>query len=113
MEGDDLVVIEIGDDKGLGGVDIGEHADRVATDAEGVEPRRVGGKIRARGGEEQRILAEQPQPVGDISRRSAKGLAQRGDVEGHVEHVQLIGEDVMAEAIGKHHDAVDRQRAGH
>ena len=110
VERDDLVVVEIGGDEALGGVRVVEDADRVAADAVLVEPGGVGDEVAARGGEDQRIGAEQLQSVRDVAGAAAEELAHLGHVEAHREDVQLVGQDVVLEAIGKHHDAVDRER---
>jgi hypothetical protein len=53
-------------------------------------------------------LAEQLEVVGDVARAPAELAAHLGNQERHVEHVQLVGKDVGAEAVREHHDGVVR-----
>ena len=57
------------------------------------------------------ILAEKFQVVSDVSRGAAEFAPERRHEERDVEDVQLLGEDVIAEAVREHHDGVVRHRA--
>ena len=76
-----------------------------------VEPGGVGAEVATRRGQDQRIGAEQAQVVRDVARAAAEELAQLRHVEAHLQHVELVGQDVVLEAILEDHDVIDRDRA--
>ena len=78
------------------------------------ERRLVGGEIvRADRGAEQRMLAEQRHRVRDVRRGAAATPLETVDEERDVEHVRLLGEDVVAEPPLEHHDGVEGDGSGH
>ncbi len=58
------------------------------------------------------LLAEELQVVGDVAGGAAVLAAHLGRQEADVEDVQLVGEQMIAEAIREHHDGVVRDGAG-
>ena len=83
----------------------------LAADAVLVHPRRVGRKVRAHGAHGRTIAAEQLQVVGDIARAAAELPAHFWHQEGYVQHVYLVGQDVLLELVGEHHDGVVGERS--
>ena len=112
VEGPDLVVVEIRRHEALRRAHVVEHPDGVAADPVPVEPLGVGSEVAADAGEDQRILAELAQVIGDVARHATKVRLEALDVEGHVQDVDLVRQDVVLEAVGKDHDVIERQRAG-
>ena len=109
VEGPDLVVVEVRGDEGLGSPHVGEHPDRVAPDAVAIEPVGVRTEVVPDGREDQRIRTEPAQQEGDVSGDAAEVGVQAFDVEGDVQDVQLVGKDVVLEAVRKHHDVIEGQ----
>jgi hypothetical protein len=50
--------------------------------------------------------AETLEGVGDVGRAAAELALERRGEERHVQHVEAIGEDVVLEVTGEHHDGV-------
>ena len=107
VESGDLVVVEIGGDEGLGGEGAGDLRDVAAGQAEGIETVEVGRGVVADGGHDQRLTAEQFEVVGDITGAAAEFATHFGHEEGDVQDVQLLGQDVIAEAILENHDRIE------
>jgi len=89
-----------------------EHPDGVAADPVPVEPLGVGPKVAADAGEDQRILAELAQVVGDVARHATKVRFEALDVERHVQDVEFVRQDVVLESVGKDHEVIESQRTG-
>ena len=68
--------------------------------------------VLADGRHDQRILAQQLQVVGDVAGGAAVLAAHVRREEADVEDVQLVGEQVVLEAVREHHDGVVGDRAG-
>ena len=111
MERGDLVVVEIGRDERLRGVEIGELLDAVEADAAAREVLAVRREILADGRHRQRIGAEQLEVVGDIAGAAAELAAHARHEERHVQDVHLVRQDVVLELVLEHHDGVVGQRA--
>ena len=78
----------------------------------GLEEAPVVGEVVTGGGDDARRHAEQSQGVGDVAGATAALLAHLLDQEGDVDHVQLVGQDVVLEVAGEDHDVVEGQGAG-
>ena len=72
---------------------------------------RIGRVIVADGRHDQRLAAEHLQVVGDVAGTAAEFAPHVGHQEGDVEDVDLVGQDVVAEAVVEHHDGVVGDRA--
>ncbi len=106
VEGGDLVVLQIGGDHRLRGEGIGQHADMLRADAERAQVVQIRAGILADRRHHHRLAAEQLQAVGDIAGAAAEFAAHAGDQEGHIEHVDLVRQDVFAEPALERHDGV-------
>ena len=111
VKADDLIVVQVRDDVGTRRRLVFEHANPVAADAVPIQPLAVGGEVVPHGGEDDRILSQQAQIEGDVRRGSAEALAKFRNVEGHVQHANLLGQDDVPETTAVDHDGVDRDRA--
>ena len=111
MKGGDLVVVEIGGDERLRGERLVDDLDVLEAEPQGDHPLAVGTEIMAHGCHGQRAVAEQRQPIGDVRGAAAVLAAHLGDEEGHVQDVNLVGEDVGFELIGENQDRVVRHGA--
>ena len=106
----DLVVVDVGGDEGLRGELPVEDAHVPRGEPEVLQALRVGREVVADRGHDLRLLAQELQVVGDVARGAAELAPQVGDHEGDVEDVDLVGEDVLLELVGEHHDGVVGQR---
>ena len=113
MERVDLVVVQVRHDEGLSGERAIHRRHVAAVDAALVHPRGVRAEVLADRTHRQRISAEQLQAIGDVAGAAAKLPTHRRHHEGHVEHVDLVREDVVLEAILEDHDAVVGERAAY
>jgi len=112
MKRGDLVVVQIGGDERLRG-ELARDALHVArVNAQALQPVQIGLAILAHGGHHQRFAAQLLQVVGDVASGAAEFPAHLGGEEAHVEDVQLVGQQVVPEAVGKHHDGVVGNRSG-
>src|SRR5713101_7474191 len=111
MEGRDLVVVQVGGDERLGGERIGHLSHAILLDAELLEPLEVQQGVVADGGHRQWIGAEKLQVVGYIAGATAELPPQLGNEEGHIQDVDLFGQDVLPETAAEYHDVVVRDRA--
>ena len=57
------------------------------------------------------VLAEQPEVVGDVARAAAEVAPHARHEERHVQHVDPVREDLLAEAALEDHDGVEGDRA--
>ena len=110
MERGDLVVVEIGGDERLRGVQVVDHLDVRQVDAATFEVLAVRREILSDRAHRQRFAAEQFQVVADVARTAAEFLAHARHEERHVQHVHLVGQDVVLELILEHHDGVVGER---
>ena len=106
MKGGYLIVVKIRRDEGLCSVSAGDFAHVRARDAERVQPSVIGFCILAHGGHDERLAAQHAQTVGDVGGTAAEFAPQSGYQEGDVEHVDLVGQNVLAEPPLEHHDVV-------
>ncbi len=106
MKCGDLVVVEIGGDECLSRELVVDHRHVAAVDVALVHPAAVAGEVLADGGHGQRIAAEQLEIVGDVTGAASEFLSHLRNQERHAEHVHLVGQDVILEAIVEHHDVV-------
>ncbi len=83
-----------------------ERADVVLLDAELLEPLAIRLEVGADRRHRQRRLTEQLQVVRDIRRATAELAPQLRHEERDVQHVNLVGEDVVLERVLEHHDVV-------
>ena len=112
VEGGDLVVVEIGGDERLGGELAGDLLEQLGADAKLGEALEVRLNVLAHARHHQRLLAQQLQVVGDVARGAAVFAPHLRRQEADVEDVQLVGQQVVPEAVREHHDGVVRDRAG-
>jgi len=102
----DLVVVEVGGDERLGGERLGYLAHVVEVDVEALEALEVEQRIVSNCAHDQGVGAQAFQVVGDIPGAAAELASELGNEKGHVEDVDLLGKDVLAEVAGEHHDVV-------
>ena len=112
VETGDLVVRLVRGDVGPGREFLLHGADALNRDAVLLEPCVVGGEVPAHLAQEDRLLAEQGQVVGDVAARAAEPLVQAVHQETDVQDVNLVGQDMVGEFVGKGHDAVKGKGAG-
>src|SRR5262252_2145398 len=71
--------------------------------------------VRAKVGTHRRhrhpVIAEKREVVGDVARAAAVLAAHLRHEERHVQDMDLVGQDVIGEAIAEHHDGVESERA--
>ena len=113
VERPDLAVLAVGGDEALRRAHVFEHDDAIAPDPVAIEPRGVRAEVGADRGEDQRIGAEHAQVIGDVGGDAAEVCIEARDVERDVQRVHLIRQDVVREAVRKHHDVIERDGAGH
>ncbi len=111
MECGDLVVVEVGRDERLRGIEIGQLLDAIKANLVAREVLAVRREVLADGRHRQRIGAEQLEVVGDVAGAAAELAAHARHQERHVQHVHLVGQDVVLELVLEHHDGVVGQRA--
>ena len=112
VEGGNLVVVLVGDDE-CGGGGFGVHdADVGGGYAGGVQAGEVVVVVGADGGDEAGALAQHSQGVGDVAGGAAEVLAEAGHGEAEVDLVGALRDDVVAEASGEGHYAVDGEGTG-
>jgi hypothetical protein len=111
MESRDLVVVEIGGDESLRRKSARHMAHVRTRQAELVKTIEVRGRIVAHRRHDQRFTAEQHQVVGDIAGATAVFAAHFRDQKGDVQDVNLLGQDMVLEAVREDHDVVESQRA--
>ncbi|MNS81620.1 hypothetical protein D3C72_1153340 [compost metagenome] len=106
VEGGDLVVVQVGGDHGLRREGLGQHADVAGGDLQLAQVFQVGLGIGADGGHHHRVAAEHFQRVGDVAGAAAELAAHAGHQERDVQHMDLVRQDVFAEASVERHDGV-------
>jgi len=107
----DLVVVEVRDDEGLGGERALHRGHVAAVDAALVHPIGIGAKVLPHRAHRQRISPEQLQAIGDVAGAATELPTHLRHKEGHVEHVDLVRQNVILEAILEDHDVVVGERA--
>ena len=112
MEGGDLVVVEVGGDERLRGELARDALELRAAQPERCNRARYGSMSSPTVAMTHRILAQQLQVVGDVAGGAAVLAPHLRREEAYVEDVQLVGEQVVAEAVREHHDGVVGDRAG-
>ena len=106
VKGRNLIGIEIGGDEGLRGKLAVDYGHMPPVDVAFVHPRTVAWKVLAHGRHGQRVTAQQLEIVGNVSGTPAKFLAHLRHQERHAQHMHLVRQDVILEAIVEHHDVV-------
>jgi len=76
-----------------------------------VEALGVGAEVVADRCHDQRLAAQQLQVVGDVAGAAAVFAAHLRHQERHVQHVDLVWQDVMLEVVLEHHDRVEGEGA--
>ena len=112
MKRGDLIVVEVGGDERLRGELSGYALQMLGADAQAAQALEVGPDVLADRRHDERILAEELQVVRDVARGAAIFAAHLRRKKADVEDVQLIGQQVVTEAVGKHHDGVVGDRTG-
>ena len=111
VEGGDLVVVDVGGYEGLRR-ELARHvADVAPRNAQGLQVPLVGPEVVADGRHREGFAAQQPQVVGDVAGHAAELAAHFRHQEGHVQDVHLVGQDVLLELVGEHHDGVVGERS--
>jgi hypothetical protein len=106
VEGRDLIGVEVGRDEGLGAVFPFDDRQVLRGDAGLRHPIAIGLEVRTDSPHGIAGFAQQLEVVGDIARTAAKLAPHLRDEKGHVQHVELVREDVLPETVRKHHDGV-------
>jgi hypothetical protein len=107
----DLVVVQIGGHEALGGVLGFDHAHIIGGNIVITHPLEIGAGIVPHRGHEVSGVAKQPQVIGDVAAAAAELPAHLRHQERHIQHVNLVGKNVVPEAILEHHDGVEGHRA--
>ena len=110
MKRSDLVVVEIGDDESLRRVRAGNDAHAVRSHVLCRQPLQVAAPVVSHGGHHHGLAAEALEVVRDVPRAATPFAPHLADLKRDREHVRLAGQDVPGEAVGKHHDGVERER---
>ena len=111
VEGPYLIVVQVGRHEALGGADVVEHPDPTAIDPVSIEPGGVRSEVVAHRREDQRVLAQLAQVIRDVSGHPAEVRVETLDVEGDVQDVKLVRQDVILEPVWKNHDVIQGERA--
>ena len=101
MECGDLVVVKVGGDEGLAREGAVDHGHVRAVDAALVHPPRIGAEVLAHRAHGHGAPAEELEVVGDVAGAAAELAAHLRHEEGHVQHVDLVREDVVLEAVAR------------
>src|ERR671936_1891453 len=112
VERGDLVVVEIGGDESLRGELPRDLLEERRADVEAPQALEIRTAVLADGSHQQRRLAEKLQVVRNVSRRPAELATHLRRQKAHVEDVQLVGQQMVSEAIREYHDRVVGDRAG-
>ncbi len=111
MKRPDLVVVEVGRHETLRGVLAVDHLDVIGGNARLAHPLGIRRKIPSDRSHRIARVAQQPQVVGDVAGAPAEFPPQLRHQERDVQHVDLVGQDVLLEASLEHHDGVVGDRA--
>ena len=112
VESRNLVVRLVRGDVGAGREVVLHDADAVHGQTVLFEPGPVIVEILAHAGEDQRLLPQQGEVVGDVARSAAETLLQTVHKEADVQDVDLVRQNVVLKPSRKSHDAVYGQGAG-
>jgi len=107
VERSDLVVIEVGGNEGLRGELALDHLHVLGRDPGAGEPLAVGPKVGSDGRHRQARVPEQREVVGNVAGTTAVLAAHLRNEERDVQDMDLVGQDVIGEAICEHHDGVE------
>ena len=107
----DLIVGQIGGDECLRREGFWHAAHMLLRQAELLQPLRIRREIVAHGRHDLRLAADHLQVVGDVAGAAAVLTPHVRHQEGHVENVDLLGQNVVLEVVVKHHDGVVGERA--
>jgi hypothetical protein len=86
-------------------------AHKIQLDAEPLEPLEIQQGIVSHRGHDPRVGTQELQVVGYVAGATAELAPQLGNEEGHVQYVDLFGQDVLPETPLEHHDVVVRDRS--
>jgi hypothetical protein len=106
MESGDLVVVKIGGNESLRGEAARDFPDMTGIQPELLESVHVGRTVVADGGHDQRFTAQQFQVVGNVAGAAAEFSPHVRHQKGDIEDVDLLGQDVILEAVAEYHDGV-------
>ena len=106
MKRGDLVVVEVRSNERLRGELAGYLLYEIGGQAEPAQAVQVGTAIVADSRHDERIFPEELQVIGDVAGRAPELASHLRREEADVEDVQLVGEQVVTEAVRKHHDGV-------
>ncbi len=109
----DLIVIESVVTKRLGGVLAIEHCARNRVGDAVLCPSTpgIGAASRPTVRHEVSSVAQQLEVVGDVAAAAAEFAPHLRHQERHVQHVDLVGQDMILEPVLEHHDGVEGHRA--
>ena len=105
----DLVAVEIGGDVAQGGKDFFRPADTFQRQPHIFQHNGVRAKVAPRSGNDGGLFAKQGQRIGNITRATAAPFIHAVHHEAHVDHVQLVHQDVILKTAREGHDAVKSQ----
>ncbi len=100
VEGGDLVVVAVGRDVALRGVQFGVAMDQRRVTAPALDARQVFAAVHAQSAQDHRLAAQQMQVVGDVAGAAAPFAAQRRHQEADVQDVHLVRQDLVGKAAG-------------
>ena len=112
MERDDLVVARVGRNEARGRVLVLDHTEMIPAHAALIHPIRVRAKVRPDRREKNRVDPEAAEVVRDIRAGPAVLLHHRGNVEGHVQLLKFVGDEVVLEMIFEAHNVIDGDGSG-
>ena len=111
MECGNLVVVEVGGDKGLCGELVVDFPDVALAQAALLDPFGVGLKILPCRGHDMALGAQQVQVVGDVAGAASEFTADLRHHEGNIQDVHFLRQDVLLESTRKYHDGIVGERA--
>jgi hypothetical protein len=112
MEISDLVIVQVRGNEALRGELAGNALQELGADAELGEARDIRFDVLAHRRHDERVVAQQAQVVRDVPGGAAVFAPHFGSEEADIEDMQLVGQQVVPEAVGEHHDGVVSDRAG-
>jgi len=106
IEGDDLVVVPVGVEECRCGELVVDQLDPGRVDALLLHPGPVLAEVLPGRRDDQRLLAQQRQRVGDIAGHAAAHPAHGVDQEADCQHMDFVRQNVILEVAGKVHNIV-------